>query len=236
MTQAVILAGGLGTRLGSLTSQTPKSLVQVLGEPFIDWQLKLLQSKGITEVILCLGHLGNQVIDFLNERNYEDLKIKFSHDTFPNQGTLGALLNASHLLDDIFFVTYGDSFLDTDYMHLLRDFNTIPETILMTFTRQMSTSDFANIMKKRGRLISYKKNLELRKEYTFTDYGLLILRKNSLEHLNIGVNDLSIALEVVSEKNLVAGQEIANRYYEIGSSAGIIELEEYLQGSAKWIM
>ena len=65
MRPVAILAGGLGTRLGTVTAQIPKLLVELDGRPFAEYQLDWLRDEGVTRVVYCLGHLGEQVVDAL---------------------------------------------------------------------------------------------------------------------------------------------------------------------------
>src|SRR5258707_696720 len=65
--QAVILAGGLATRLGARTQTLPKALLPIAGRPFLAWQLDALRSSGFSEVLLCISHLGDQIRDFLGD-------------------------------------------------------------------------------------------------------------------------------------------------------------------------
>jgi len=230
MIQVVILAGGLGTRLGNLTSNRPKCLVEISGVPFLDIQLRLLESKACSKVLLCIGHLGDMVISHIQSRNYEPLKIDYVIDKEPNIGTLGALLNAQDYLDDEFIVTYGDSYLETDYQAIFREFKNLNCDVLMTYCEFVGSGDVPNVQKRSDTFIRYQKNKTANSDYTYTDFGLLMLRKRALESLSIYGNDLALALEKSSEKGSIRGHEVAGRYYEIGNVVGISELENYLKG------
>ena len=113
--QAAIVAGGLGTRLGPLTARTPKSLVEVHGRPFLAWQLELLRRNGVTDVLLCVGHLADAMRDAVGDGRAFDLRIRYSDEADRRLGTAGALKWAEPLVADAFFVVFGDSYLLLDY-------------------------------------------------------------------------------------------------------------------------
>lgn len=103
-----IICGGKGTRLGELTTNTPKSLVDVNGRPFIHWQLEMLSGRGFKNFVLCVGHLWSQLIPVASSWN-----IKISIENEP-LGTAGAVRKALPSLGEEFFTIYGDSYLECD--------------------------------------------------------------------------------------------------------------------------
>src|SRR5437868_9919831 len=117
-----LLAGGLATRLRPVTTTIPKALVEVAGRPFIDHQLALLRRNGVRKVVLCLGHLGEQVERHVGDGSAHGLAVSYSHDGARLLGTGGALRRAAALLGEVFWVMYGDSYMDIDYAAVLADF------------------------------------------------------------------------------------------------------------------
>src|SRR5208283_5675209 len=108
MLPVAILDGGLATRLGALTERVPKSLLQVVGEPFVAHQLRLLQAGGIQQVILCVGHLGEMIEDAVGDGGSYGVKVEYSYDGAIRLGTGGAIRSALPKLGERFFVLYGD--------------------------------------------------------------------------------------------------------------------------------
>jgi len=106
-----ILAGGLGTRLGAATAKIPKLLVELDGRPFAEYQLDWLRDEGVTRVVYCLGHLGQQVVEALGNGDRWGMQFEFVMDGPTLLGTGGALLRAMPTRADEFFVLYGDSLL-----------------------------------------------------------------------------------------------------------------------------
>jgi D-glycero-D-manno-heptose 1,7-bisphosphate phosphatase len=113
ITQAVILAGGLGTRLGQITAKVPKTMLDVGGRPFLDYQLSFLRASGITDIVLCVGHLADVVEGKYGSAPPFGLRVVFSRETSP-AGTGGALKIARSHLAETFFVMNGDTILDME--------------------------------------------------------------------------------------------------------------------------
>lgn len=105
-----ILCGGLATRLGERTINTPKSTIKIAGRPFIRRQIELLHKQGLTNIVLCLGHLWESVVI-----ETFDLNCSYSIDGPKKLGTGGAIKKALPKLGEMFFVMYGDSYLPIDY-------------------------------------------------------------------------------------------------------------------------
>jgi NDP-sugar pyrophosphorylase family protein len=120
--QVAILAGGLATRLGDLTDEQPKSMVEFLRKPFLQYQLELLKRNGIKNIVLCIGHLGEQLESYFGDGDKFGVNIRYSReDEF--LGTAGALRNAWNLLNSVFFTMYGDSYLFLDFEACMSYFN-----------------------------------------------------------------------------------------------------------------
>ena len=120
--QAVILAGGLGTRLLPVTQTIPKAMIPIRGRPFLEYQLALLKSHGVTDIILSIGHLGEVLASHFGDGSSLGLSIRYGREDERLLGTGGALKNVEHFLNDVFFVTYGDGYLTVDYQRAMAFF------------------------------------------------------------------------------------------------------------------
>jgi NDP-sugar pyrophosphorylase family protein len=225
---AAVLAGGLATRLRPLTEKIPKAMVEVAGRPFIDHQLALLRHNGVRRVVLCLGYLGEQVEWHLGDGAAWGLELRYSHDGDRLLGTGGALLRAAPLLGPVFWVLYGDSYMDIDYPAVLRHFAAGGHDGLMTVLRNENRWDRSNVIYRNGRLLCYDKRSP-RPEMTHVDYGVALLRGAVLARLPADRPcDLAdLYTELVGEGRM-AGYEVTQRFYEIGSPRGLQETQEYL--------
>lgn len=228
--QAVILAGGLATRLGDLTKSRPKSMVTVLNKPFLAYQLEFLSRGGINNVVMCLGYMWQQIEHYFSDAAKYDVNIKFSIEDEP-LGTAGALKRAEELLDDIFFTLYGDSYLFLDFPAVMRYFRTQNRLAMMTVYKNQdrygrsNTAIEGNLVKK-----FCKKNRT--DDMVFIEYGADIFRK---EVLNMIPDNRFYSLEDLFprliEKEELLAYEVKGRFYEIGSPQGLAEFECYLKGT-----
>jgi NDP-sugar pyrophosphorylase family protein len=224
----VILAGGLATRLRPITERIPKALVEVAGRPFLEHQIELLKRNAITDLILCVGYLGEMI-----EQRYGDgatlgVRITYSFDGVKLLGTGGAIKNAAPLLPAAFFVLYGDSYLPVDYQAVATAFNKAGKPALMTAFANADAWDSSNVWFENGRIRLYSKREKLL-EMRHIDYGLMICTRQIFDHFPGNVPfDLADTLEILSRRGELAGHEVDQRFYEIGSPAGLAELDRFL--------
>jgi NDP-sugar pyrophosphorylase family protein len=223
-----ILAGGRATRLGALAADLPKALIPVAGRPFVDHQLALLKRSGARKIVFCVGHLGTQIEAHLGDGHDLGLEISYSYDGDRLLGTGGALRRALPRLGSLCLVLYGDSYLDIDYGAVLAHFEPRPEPALMTVFRNAGLWDTSNVAFRDGQVVRYNKR-QPDPEMAFIDYGANLLRAEALERIPTDepydLGDLSHAL---AAEGRLAGYEVTQRFYEVGSFAGIRETEEYL--------
>jgi NDP-sugar pyrophosphorylase family protein len=225
---AVVLAGGLATRLRPITENIPKALVDVAGRPFIDHQLALLRRHGIRQVVLCLGYRGEQVQDYLGNGSAYGMDLRYSFDGEHLLGTGGALRRSAALLDEIFWVMYGDSYMDIDYRAVLADFLRRDALGLMTVLRNDGRWDKSNAVFHDGRLLRYDKRCAS-PEMTFIDYGVALLRRQVLDRIPADQpHDLADLYSILVAEGQMVGYEVTQRFYEIGSLAGLEETRAYL--------
>jgi MurNAc alpha-1-phosphate uridylyltransferase len=224
----VILAGGLATRLHPLTLTQPKSLIPINGYPFIGWQLKLLAEQGIDSVLLCLGHKASEIADFVGDGNQFGLNVEYSVEE-SQLGTGGAIKHAEHLLGDVFGVLYGDSYLPIDYLEIFDKFTQSGKLALMTVYKNSNEFDTSNVFLGLNGSLYYSKRNPSR-DMLHIDYGFNVLRKEVLNLIPSNIaSDLSEALEKLSRDQQIEGYEVWERFYEIGSISGIVDLENYLR-------
>lgn len=118
--QAVIMAGGKGTRLSGLTrDEIPKPMVPILGKPLLLWQMDALKQHGITNILLVIGHLGHVIQNYFGNGRTFGLHIQYYHEEVP-LGTAGALARIRPMLEETFFLIYGDVLFDIDLSRMER--------------------------------------------------------------------------------------------------------------------
>jgi NDP-sugar pyrophosphorylase family protein len=227
-----ILAGGLATRLRPITAARPKSLLEVNGEPFVMHQLRLLQSKGVRRVVLCVGHLGELIQRAIGDGSALGLQVDYSFDGPVLLGTAGAIRNALPKLGESFFVMYGDSYLPCDYAAIARKFEVAGVLGMMTVFRNEGKWDTSNVEFEAGefggRILAYSKTSRTPRMH-YIDYGLGVFRAEAFRSLRDGiVCDLAELYADLLQRNQLAAFEVRERFYEIGSPAGLQETAEFL--------
>ena len=223
-----ILAGGRATRLGPAAQERPKAMLDVAGRPFISHQLALLRGNGIRRVVVCVGHLGQQIEAYLGDGAAHGMEVRYSHDGEPLLGTGGALRRAGPLLGEVFWVMYGDSYTELDYRAALADFDRRGAVGLMTILRNANAWDRSNALVRDGRLIRYDKFAPT-PDMTHIDYGVALLRRTALDRVpSDRPSDLATLYQALVAEGAMVGYEVTRRFYEIGSPSGLAETRQFL--------
>ena len=223
-----ILAGGVAKRLRPLTEKIPKALVDINGTPFISHQLKLLRSKGIIRVVICAGYLSEMIRDFVGDGSRFDIQVEYSFDGGRLLGTGGAVKKALALLDESFFVLYGDCYLPCNYKAVQAAFEGSKKKALMTIFHNEGTWDTSNVEFKDGQILSYEKQ-RLTPRMRHIDYGLGVFQKEAFATVPEDTPyDIADLYQLLLKKGELAAFEINERFYEVGSFDGLEELKRYL--------
>jgi N-acetyl-alpha-D-muramate 1-phosphate uridylyltransferase len=232
--QVLILAGGLGTRLWPRTATLPKALVPVAGRPFAEHQLELLAANGIRDIVFAVAHRGDMIRRALGDGRRWGVRIRYSDEGAELRGTGGAvrLFAASGLADEVFAAMYGDSYLPIDYGCVWDAYDRSTMPALMTVIENRDRWDTSNAAFGPGGRLRYRKGAGERSGMTYIDYGLSVLPRGLvLERVpQDGATDLADLLADLGERGELAGYEVRERFYEIGSNQGLADLEELLVG------
>lgn len=226
MLPVAVLAGGLATRMRPLTETIPKALLEVAGEAFIFHQLRLLRRQGVRDVVLCVGYLGEQIEAAVGDGSGIGLHVTYSSDWPDLLGTGGALKKALPLLGEQFMVLYGDSYLDISYADVADAFIRSGQPALMTVYRNENQYDTSNVLYCNGRIEIYDKKCRLAL-MRHIDYGLGCLSALLFKGRGEAFDLAEIYTELAAQGHL-AGYEVPNRFYEIGSPTGLKELNALL--------
>jgi MurNAc alpha-1-phosphate uridylyltransferase len=236
--QCVILAGGLGTRMREVAAGLPKSLIPVLGRPFVDHQLEWLAAQGVDDVVLSIGYRGDLIREHLGRGAGIGLGVRYVDEGEQLCGTGGALRLAldEGVLDEAFLVLYGDSYLSVDVEAVWAAFARSGCPALLTVYRNEGRWDTSNATFANGRVLLYEKQRTQREaaDLAWIDYGLSALSRGVLGRLpRSRTSDLADLYHELSLEGLLAGFEAKERFYEVGSSQGLADLEQYLSG--RWL-
>jgi len=228
MIPAVILAGGLGTRLRPLTDRQPKALVRVQGKPFLQHQLEQLQRGGVQDVLLLVGYRGRQIEETFGDDARLGLRLRYSAEDMP-LGTGGALRKAEELLPDDFLLLNGDTLLPLGYEELWKTYRQSQKLGLLVAYENPDRALENNLALGSDRLVTaYHRHNPA--GLTHVDAGLGVFSKRLLQFIPPA---LRVALEeevypMLIHRNQLAGFSTPQRFYDMGSFAGLEALERGL--------
>ena len=237
--QCIILAGGLGNRVKKLTEQIPKPLIPICGRPFLWHQLKQLAEQQITDVVLSVGYKADLIEKFVKEfqNDFSSIKISVVSEGDTLLGTGGAIRHCitQGVVQERFFVLYGDSYLPIAFKPVWQSAISSGKSALMTVFKNDGAFDASNVIFDEGakRIVLYsKKGTESEKaQMHFIDYGLTVLTREIISSSipEGSVYDLATLFGHLSVKGELAGFEVSERFFEIGSYQGISDLQQYLE-------
>jgi NDP-sugar pyrophosphorylase family protein len=239
--QAVVLAGGLATRMRPQTLTVPKAMLPVAGRPFVDWQLERLVSQGFTSVVMCIAHLGEQIRAHVEDGSRYGVRVVWSEEGPTLLGTAGALRAALPHLEESFLVTYGDSYLPFDYAEPVRVLRAHDDCDgVMAIFKNRGQWDVSNVMTaergaETGQWVErYEKGAgKSDPAFDHIDYGATALRRAVVEAIPEG---MAFGFDAV-QRDLAARKRLRGclareRFFEIGSPEGLAELDRHLQKTA----
>jgi NDP-sugar pyrophosphorylase family protein len=203
--------------------------VEVVGKPFIERQLEWLRKEGAERAVLCVGYLGKRIEEVVGDGRRFGLGIAYSYDGEKLLGTGGALRRALPLLGETFFVLYGDSYLTCRLASVEAAFLKSRKPALMTVFENEGRWDVSNVMFKEGNIVLHdKKNPS--SDMRHIDYGLGVLTAATLQRYREGdILDLAEVYTELSKRGELAGFEVKERFYEIGSMSGLKETDAFFR-------
>lgn len=222
-----ILAGGLGTRLGETAKLTPKPLIEIAGAPFLVHQIQLLARYGANEIVLCVGHLGDEIEHRIGHLQ-DGIRIVYSYDLAGLEGTLGAIRRAQSLLGNRFLVLYGDTYLQIDYEQFANSWNSSGRLAAMSVLKNANTWDRSNVIFENGEIVDYDKFTPTPK-MQWIDYGLGALDASALGLVGPEVSDLAYLYHELARRGEIFGYEATTRFYEIGTPESLVETDRFLR-------
>jgi len=220
-----------------LTETIPKALLPVNGRPFADIQLEWLHSIGVRDVVFSVAYLGEAIRDHVGDGSRYGLRVRYVFDGESYLGTGGALRAAidAGAVDDVFGVINGDSFLSLDLVAIERAYAAAGCPALMTVLRNRNRWGESNAVYRDGRVVLYDKSRpeSARAAMEWIDYGFILLTARSVtERVAPGqVADLADLMRELSNAGQLAGYQVTERFYEVGSPQGLADLERHLAGA-----
>ena len=235
----LILAGGKAKRLGKVTKNIPKSLINFYKKPFIYYQLCLLERNKFKKIVISTGYLSKKLKYYINKNKKKfNLEIKFINDGKNLLGTGGAIKNAIPMLSKDFFVIFGDSYLDVDYLKIYKKFLFLKKLGLMTVYKNNNLNDktgegLSDIEIHNSKIIKYDK-LSRNSRMEYINYGISVFNKNLFKKWEF---KKKMDLQVINQK-LIDNKELSyliikKQFYETGSKKGIKLTKQYLKEKYK---
>jgi N-acetyl-alpha-D-muramate 1-phosphate uridylyltransferase len=229
MLPMAILAGGYATRLGPLTREIPKCLIEINGRPFVDWQLDLLINNGYSDFVFCLSYKSKLIQEHLGDGSHRGVRIRYSLDGETQLGTGGAIQKALSMLGPTFGVLYGDSYLPMNYDQAEQLFLGAQSHALMTVYKNQNQFDKSNVEFVDGKLLNYEKGTNNTSMHHI-DYGITFFKEEAFQAwADQSSFDLSKVCNQLAKDKQLEGFEVFERFYEIGSLLGIEEFSQYLR-------
>jgi histidinol-phosphate phosphatase family protein len=227
--QAVILAGGQGTRLRPLTDTIPKPMILLNGKPFLEYLIELLKENGISEIVLLLGYLPEKVTEYFGDGSRFGVQIRYSiTDVSDETGT--RIKKAETLLQHDFLLMYCDNYLPFNLRKLL-EFHERQKTMasVTVYTNKDRITKNNVFVDDKGHVITYDRTRQA-KDLNGVDVGFFILNKEIFDWMpkeNFSFQDV-IVPKLIAQHQL-SGYLIDNRYYSIGSLERLPLTEQFLK-------
>lgn len=204
--QAVIMAGGKGTRLASVTKDVPKPMVPINGKPLLEYQIENLKQSGVDNAILVVGYLGDVIKDYFGDGEKFGVKISYYTEIIPF-GTAGALAELKDKLEENFILLFGDLFINVNFSRFIQ-FHTDKNALVTLFAHPNShpyDSDIV-IVDKAGRVTGWSyKNTERSNDYpNLTNAGLYVMNRNIADRVqtvqgNKGTNKVDLEKDIITQ-------------------------------------
>lgn len=231
--QVIILAAGLGTRLGLAI---PKSMIKIKGKPFLSYQIELLRRSDLRDIVICIGYKGDLIKDHFGDGKQFGVNIRYSYEREDELlGTGQTLRKARDLLDKHFFILYGDSYADINYKSVQQAFLESGLLAMMVVYKNTDKFDKSNVIYKDGRVIFYsKRGTYPYKDYI--DYGVTAFSKELLERIPVSISelysyDLADVYSLLAVSDNLGGYEVNKRFFEIGSIEGLKDFRRFIDDS-----
>lgn len=229
--QAIIIAGGRGTRISSITTKIPKSLLPLNHKPLLDHSINYLKKNGCDNIIVCCGHLGEKIKKYADRNNY-GIPIRLSFESKPI-GTAGPLHLIKNLLEDEFVVLFGDIYTTIDLRKMLKFHKEkkADATLALHISDHPQDSMVVKIDKKNKLLSFVEKPGENWKKYgNLTKTSLYILKKNVI---NFIAKNQEVDFDYIFPKMLKKGKKlfgyVTEKYTkDIGTKQRYREVQEYV--------
>lgn len=241
--QSIILAGGMGTRLRQVVDNKPKSMAEVEAKPFLEYQIEFLKQYGFTDLILCVGYLSEQIVDYFADGAQWGVSIQYALEGQSLLGTGGAIRNAERLIGGTFLVLNGDTYFNID-LHKLVQFHKgrrqEDDSILGTLavTRVADSAAYGSVwIDNDNKCIGFAEKTSVLHPVHTVSAGIYVLEPAVLDLIPTG-RRVSIEREtfpfILSKDRALLGYLAEGFFVDIGTPAGYARFRSYVREMQEW--
>ena len=193
--EAILLCGGLGTRLRSVVSDRPKPMADIAGKPFLHYLVKMLSESGVKHLIFALGYMGEQIEAYFKSGEDYGLSISYSYEDSP-LGTGGAIRNAlSKVSEENVLVLNADTYFHTDYENLLSQQLKTQAMMTIASRKIEDISRYGAILKdETGRILRWNEKMSSDQAEVLRsgeiNGGIYVMKKSLIEKIQEGKQSL----------------------------------------------
>lgn len=231
ITEAIILAGGFGTRLQSVVSDVPKPMAPVNGIPFLDYQLLYLKHYGIKKVVLSVGHLNEKILSHY-KNNFQGIEIDYAVETSP-LGTGGGIRLAMEKCEsDTVLVLNGDSFFDIDLHSFFKQYDKADTSFALALRKVEDASRYGTVELSDTKILSFKEKTGETKSGTI-NAGVYVLNKELFLHKTEEDKNFSIEKDFFEKKLSqvnISGFEYEGYFIDIGIPEDYVKVQHDFKG------
>jgi len=226
--KAVILAGGLGTRLQPYTFFMPKPMLPLADKPLLEHILLWLRTSKMKDIVICVSYLGKTIEDYFGDGSKFDVKIEYAKSEKP-LGTAGQLKSAEKFLDDTFVCIYGDSIYQFDVCKMIRTHKEKKALVTMALMKYSTKLRYGFIyVDNGGKVKSWNEKPEFK---GLINIGCYVMEPAFLKYVpkNSAVGMDKIFLRVLNAKERVYSHVITSGFIDIGNKKSYLTAyKEYL--------
>ena len=227
--QAVILAGGLGTRLKPYTDTNPKGMYPFEGKPFLQYLIEQIRDFGISKILILLGYLPDKVMDYFEDGSGFGVSIKY--DITPVEYETGLrLLHARDKLDDVFLMLYCDNYCPIDFERLLEDYGQNNGLIQFTVYTNRDKYTRDNVLLAENGLVKVYDKTRTVPGLSGVDIGYALVNKRALDLMPEENNNFEkVVYTKLVAQGLLYATVAEHRYYSVGSWERISLTKEFFK-------
>lgn len=224
---AVILAGGLGTRLRKVVSDRPKGMSIVCERPFLSYLLDQLADAGFRHIVLCIGYLGEQVKKFFGSK-YGFLRLSYSQETEP-LGTAGAIRLALPLFKSkSLLILNGDSFFETDLKVFVEQHYKKGSNVSLLLVEMIDTSHYGSVNIDANYMVKSFDEKVVNSRHGWVNSGIYLIEEHMIKTIPVS-KSVSLEHEMFPEwiGNGLYGFQRRGRFLDIGSPETFVKAQKF---------